>query len=160
MLGPRASRPLAALVSGALLLGACANSGGGGSGETVGALGGAAAGGLLGSQIGSGGGNIAATVAGVALGALAGRELGRRLSGTDQERASSAERAAVSRNEQVTWSSPNSGNRGTIEPTRSYTNSDGYLCREYTHTVYVEGERETAKGVACRQSDGTWKLVG
>jgi len=30
-------------------------------------------------------------------------------------------------------------------------------CRDYTHTVYIEGKPRTMKGTACRNPDGTWK---
>lgn len=141
------------------LLGGCAQ-GQGPSSETVGVLGGAAAGGVLGSQVGSGTGNVVATGVGAVLGALAGREIAKRLSNDEQERAATAERTAVARNEAITWNSPSSGNRGTIEPNRTYTNDQGRTCREYTHTVYAEGRAEKARGTACQQSDGTWSLVG
>ena len=52
---------------------------------------------------------------------------------------------------------PETGNRGTIEPTRTY--QSGQTCREYQHTVYVGGRAEQARGNACRQPDGTWRIV-
>jgi len=139
-------------------LGACAQ-GQGPSNETLGTLGGAAGGAILGSQIGGGSGKTAATAIGAVLGALAGREIARSMSEADQQRAYSAERTAVARNESITWNNPETGNRGTIEPVRTYTNDAGNLCREYTHSVYINGRPETARGTACRQDDGTWRLV-
>ncbi|MFC7331981.1 RT0821/Lpp0805 family surface protein [Rhodocista pekingensis] len=156
-----ARRTAAACAIAALLLAGCQQGTGGGiDRETVGTLGGAAGGALLGSQIGGGGGRTVATAVGAVLGALAGRELARNLGDQDKERAIAAEEAAVTRNEQITWNNPDTGNRGTIAPTRSYTNDAGNLCREYTHTVHVDGRAETARGTACRQDDGTWRLVG
>ncbi|MDK1375578.1 MULTISPECIES: hypothetical protein [unclassified Sinorhizobium] len=29
-------------------------------------------------------------------------------------------------------------------------------CRQYSHTVTVKGQQTTARGAACRNSDGTW----
>lgn len=152
-------RTAAAIMATAAMLGGCAQ-GQRPSNETIGTIGGAAAGGVLGSQIGSGSGNVAATAAGAVIGALAGRELAKRLSDRDRDRAATAERTAVARNEAITWSNPDTGNRGSIEPNRTYTNSRGQTCRDYTHTVYVEGKAETARGTACQQDDGTWSLVG
>lgn len=144
----------------ALGLAACeSGSGGGISGSTVGTLGGAAAGGLLGSQFGGGTGKLAATAVGTLLGALVGREAGRRLTENDGSRAATAERQALARNESISWNNPDSGTRGTIDPQRTYTNSNGQLCRDYSHTIFVDGRAEQATGTACRQSDGTWRLV-
>lgn len=142
----------------ALGLAAC-ESGSGVSGSTVGTLGGAAAGGLLGSQFGGGTGKLAATAVGTLLGALAGREAGRRLTENDGNRAATAERRALAQNETISWNNPESGTRGTIDPQRTYTNANGQLCRDYTHTIFVDGRAEQATGTACRQSDGNWRLV-
>lgn len=155
----RVLRTTAASLAMVAMLGACAQGQRPGN-ETLGTVGGAAAGGILGSQIGGGTGNVVATGVGAVLGALAGRELAKRLSSQDQERAATAERTAVARNESITWNNPDTGNRGTIEPNRTYTNSDGRTCRDYSHTVYVDGQPETARGTACQQADGTWTLVG
>jgi len=149
--------PIIALTC-AAFLGACAQDTGV-SNETLGTLGGAAGGAIIGSQIGSGSGRTAATAVGAVLGALAGRELAQRLSEDDRDRALNAEQSAVSRNESISWSNPETGNRGSIQPTRTYTADNGQLCRDYTHTVYVNGQAETARGTACQQEDGTWRLT-
>jgi surface antigen len=129
------------------------------TGQTVGTLGGAAAGGLLGSQIGGGSGKLAATAAGTLIGALAGNKLGGYLQGNDQRTATEAEQTAVSRGEPIQWTNSETGNRGTIEPTRTYKDQSGQTCREYQHTVYVGGRAEQARGNACLQPDGTWRIV-
>jgi len=143
----------------ALGLGACQQGQGGLNDETIGTLGGAGAGAILGSQFGGGTGNTVATAAGAVLGALAGRELARYLSEDDQQEALEAERTAVARNQPISWRNPSSGNQGTIEPVRTYRNDQGNLCRDYTHVITVDGRQETASGTACRQEDGTWRLV-
>ncbi|HYD31428.1 MAG TPA: RT0821/Lpp0805 family surface protein [Azospirillaceae bacterium] len=149
-------RKTAAAALMALSLGACQTQS---TGETIGTLGGAAGGALLGSQVGQGGGRIAATAIGTLAGAWAGRELARRMGAGDQQRVTSAEQTAVEQGETITWNNPETGNRGTVNPGDTYTNSAGQTCRRYTHTVYIEGRAETAQGTACRQSDGTWRLV-
>jgi surface antigen len=147
---------IAAFAALSLGLGACENMN---TGQTVGSLGGAAAGGLLGSQIGGGSGQLAATAVGTLVGALAGGKLGGYLQGNDQRTATEAEQTAVSQGEPIQWSSPETGNRGTIEPTRTYQDQTGQTCREYQHTVYVGGRAEQARGNACQQPDGTWRIV-
>lgn len=141
----------------ALSLGACQT--GMTTSETVGTVGGAAGGALIGSQFGSGTGQLAATALGTVVGAFAGREIARRLDSTSSTRAASAEREAVANNQTITWNNPQTGNQGSVRPVRTYQNSNGQTCRDYTHTINVEGKRETARGTACRQSDGTWQLV-
>ncbi|PWC37969.1 hypothetical protein TSO352_08575 [Azospirillum sp. TSO35-2] len=127
--------------------------------ETVGTLGGAVAGGLLGSRFGGGSGKLATTAIGTLLGAYAGQQLTRHFTAADQNRASDAEERAVTNNQTITWNNPESGNRGTIQPTRTYQSDNGQTCRDYQHSVVIDGRTEVARGTACRQPDGTWKLV-
>ncbi|CAO3420710.1 RT0821/Lpp0805 family surface protein [Azospirillum doebereinerae] len=158
MMRTKTIRALALGTTLALSVGACQTSTMSGS-ETVGTLGGAVAGGLLGSRFGGGAGKLATTAVGTLLGAYAGRELGRRFGDADQARASDAEERAVANNQTITWNNPQSGNGGAIEPIRTYQDSSGQTCRDYTHTVTIEGKKEVARGTACRQGDGNWKLV-
>ncbi len=36
---------------------------------------------------------------------------------------------------------------------------DTSFCREYTRQIVIDGEEQTAYGTACRQSDGTWRIL-
>ena len=38
--------------------------------------------------------------------------------------------------------------------------SNGLQCRPYTHTIYINGQPQVARGNACRNPDGTWTAVG
>ena len=58
-----------------------------------------------------------------------------------------------------TWKNPDSGASGTVTPTRTYQSTAGQPCREYQQTVTIGGKTETVTGQACRQADGTWKVV-
>jgi surface antigen len=58
-----------------------------------------------------------------------------------------------------TWRNPDSGHSGTITPTRTYEGASGQHCREFQQTVTVGGKTEEAYGTACRQPDGSWKIV-
>jgi surface antigen len=152
-------RAVALCLSLALPTAACQTSSMSGS-ETVGTLGGAVAGGLLGSRFGGGSGKLATTAIGTLLGAYAGRELGRRFGPADQAQASDAEERAVAANQTITWNNPQSGNSGSIQPTRTYQDqASGQTCRDYTHTVVIDGKTQAARGTACRQPDGTWRLA-
>jgi len=156
-------RTTAIAATAALSLAACQNPNGGIGGmntsETVGTLGGAVAGGLLGSRFGGGSGKLATTAIGTLLGAYAGQQLARHFSPADQNRASDAEERAVANNQTITWNNPESGNRGTIQPVKTYQDNNGQTCRDYNHTVVIDGKTEVARGTACRQPDGSWKLM-
>ena len=129
--------------------------------ETVGGLTGAALGGLLGAQFGSGSGQLVATGAGVLVGGLIGSEIGRSMDDVDRMRANEAVVRAQSApiGENIRWNNPDSGNYGTITPTRDGTSGSGQYCREFQQTITVGGQTEQAYGTACRQPDGSWRIV-
>jgi surface antigen len=58
----------------------------------------------------------------------------------------------------VAWRNPESGRYGNVVPGPVYQ-ENGVACREYTHTVYSEGNAQSERGAACRRSDGTWASV-
>jgi len=131
--------------------------------QTGGGLLGAGLGALIGSQVGSGKGQMAAIAVGALAGAWAGGEVGKSLDKADRAYAQrtaqdSLEYAQVG--QAKAWSNPDSGNSGTFTPTRTYRAVDGANCRDFETTIYVDGEKETGTGRACRQSDGTWQIVG
>ena len=129
--------------------------------QGVGAVTGAALGGLLGSQFGSGTGKLAATGAGVFLGALIGSEVGRSMDEVDRLKADQANYRAKTApiGETITWNNPDTGHRGTVTPVRDGTSSSGQYCREFQQTVTIGGETQSAYGTACRQPDGSWRVV-
>lgn len=150
---------VAAVSVSVLAAAACENAG---EKETLGTLGGAAVGGLAGAQIGSGSGQLIATAAGVLLGAFAGREIGKSLDKADKLYAERTANQAFEYNktgEESSWSNPDSGNAGTVTPTQTTYADSGEPCREFQQTVTIGGKTEQAYGTACRQADGSWKIV-
>lgn len=135
-----------------LALGAC-----GGPNQTAGTLAGGAAGGLLGAQFGKG----AAVGLGVLAGSLAGGSLGKSLDSADRMAALGAEQRAYGSpiGDTVTWVNPQSGNRGSVTPTRDGYSTGGSYCREFQQIITVGGEQKRGFGTACRQADGSWKIV-
>ena len=143
------------------LTAACAQNGQYGNKQVIGGLGGAALGGWAGSTIGGGKGQLAATAAGVLIGALIGSEIGRGLDDVDKLKAERAYTQATTApvGQEIAWSNPDTGNYGTVVPTREGTKqSTGEYCREFQQTVVVGGNQEQAYGVACRQPDGQWEI--
>lgn len=131
---------------------------GGGPREDMGTIVGAVAGGALGNQFGKGSGNVAATIAGVVVGGIIGSEIGRSLDEKDRKHASLAEFEALENGhsgEAREWRNPDSGHYGRIVPQRPYK-VGRHDCRDYTHTIYIDGEPEIMKGRACRNDDGSW----
>ena len=148
-------------VVGGLLAGAGCAEQGYGPKQSVGTLGGAALGGLLGAQFGSGTGKLATTAVGVLIGALAGSEIGRSLDRADQAYANRAVTQAHNAplGETITWNNPKSGNQGAVTPVRDGTSASGQYCREFQQSVTVAGKTQQGYGIACRQPDGTWRIV-
>jgi surface antigen len=146
----------------ALTLSGCSNDGRGGN-EVGGTLIGAAAGGLIGSQFGGrGGGSAAGAAIGTLLGAYVGNSIGRQMDEEDRRRMREAEMRAYSAplNEPIRWNNPNNGNSGYVTPIRDgHRPADNAYCREFQSEVVVGGQRQNAHGTACREPDGSWRIV-
>lgn len=109
-----------------------------------------------------GSGNFFAIAGGALAGAAIGSSIGRSLDRADRQ--------AMERNRQIalesypsgqtsTWYNPDSGNSGTYLPQPAYEDENGTYCREYQQTITIAGKTEKAYGKACRQPDGSWKIV-
>ena len=57
------------------------------------------------------------------------------------------------------WRNPESGAEGMVTPTRTYESAAAKWCREFEATVSVDDEQELAVGHACRERDGTWRII-
>src|SRR3974390_492276 len=150
-----------------LSLAACAGSPdamGPGPRENTGTRGGAGTGRLLGGAVAGGGaGNrLAGAAVGGLLGGLIGNRIGAALDDEDKQRAYAAQMDALERGQSgapVSWKNPDSGRYGTVVPAPAYQEA-GRNCRSYTHTIYIDGRPQTARGTACRNPDGTWATIG
>lgn len=131
--------------------------------EVAGTLLGAAVGGLIGSQIGSGTGNKVAIGAGVVAGGLIGNRIGRSLDCQDlayHEQTTHDSLEYQRTGTASTWRNPDTGHSGTVIPTKTYMVNNGETpCREFTQIVRSEEGVEEVKGTACRQDDGSWRIV-
>jgi len=128
------------------------------TGTLVGALTGAAVGSQFGGNVGS---RVAAGVAGAAIGGLIGNRIGAALDDADRERAYVAQMQALESGQSgapVNWRNPDSGRYGNVVPGPAYQQA-GNTCRSYTHTIYIDGRPQTARGTACRAPDGTWNPI-
>lgn len=124
------------------------------SGTFIGVL----AGGILGSTIGDGRGQLLAAFTGAVLGGLVGSSIGRDLDRYDELQA----QHVLEHNrtgDKAVWVNPDGGHEVSVTPTKTYTRANGQYCREYQTTVNVGGKVEQAYGTACRQPDGSWKII-
>ncbi len=128
----------------------------------VGTIAGAIGGGVIGHNIGGGSGKTVATIAGTLLGAAIGNSIGTSLDNADMAAYNDASHRALENapaGQALPWKNPESGNYGTITPSNYYTNDSGQYCREYNQTITIGGKKQSGHGTACRQPDGTWKIV-
>ena len=121
---------------------------------------------VLGAAAGAGiaaiaGGNPGAIVASAVGGGLVGGFVGKKLDDRDKRMASEAAQRAFENSrtgESAEWSNPDSGNSGTVTPTRTYQIANGQYCRQYTQEIMISGERHETHGTACRRADGSWEI--
>lgn len=98
-----------------------------------------------------------AVVEGAVIGGLIGGALGSSLDTEDRRRAYLAEVDALENGgpgAPRTWHGTTS--HGTVVPGPTYVTGAYPRCREYNHTIYIDGRPSTARGVACRSPDGNW----
>ena len=141
----------------AVVLAGCQN--GVGTKTAVGGLGGATVGGLLSAGLGA---SPAAIAGSVILGGLLGGAIGDRMDAADKRRANEAAAHALETapaGQTVAWKNPDNNHSGTFTPTRTYQVANGQYCREYQQTITIDGQPHQAYGTACRQSDGSWKVI-
>ena len=130
--------------------------------EVGGTAGGAFTGAFIGNLIGRSAGNrVAGTLIGAAVGGFLGNRIGAALDDEDKRRAYAAQMQALETGRSgapVAWRNPESGRYGNVVPGPA-TQIDGASCRQYTHTVYIDGRPQVERGTACRNPDGTWTVM-
>lgn len=143
---------LSATIAAALVLTGCQT-----TREQQGQVIGAIAGGVLGNQVGSGSGRTAATIAGTILGGYIGGNIGRKMDDGDRYQAAQVLESTPTY-QSSSWQNPDTRTRYSVTPTKTYY-ADERPCREYTTEAWIDGQRETLYGTACRQSDGSWQAA-
>ena len=132
--------------------------------QDSGVMTGALLGGVLGAAAGGrGAGNrLAGAAVGAVAGGLIGGAIGASMDEEDRRMAYAAEMQALESGAPgaaVGWRSQRTAYYGSVVP-GPYYESGGRRCRQFTHTVFVNGRPETARGTACRAPDGRWVAVG
>ncbi|MGE4371696.1 MAG: hypothetical protein AB7E29_02155 [Xanthobacter sp.] len=106
-----------------------------------------------------GAGQMPATPSTVSGGFLSGA-LGDGLDAADRQRGYDAELSALETGGPgypIGWKGE-SGARGTVIAGPAYRRPGFQNCRDYSHTIYVNGRPQLARGAACK-TDGQWKSV-
>jgi surface antigen len=117
---------------------------------------------VVGSQFGGGSGRIVGAMAGAVVGGIIGHDIGRKLDQRDRMLAQQAEWEALERGPSGRprrWQNPDNGRYGDFVPMEPYRRGN-VDCRDYTHTIYIDGRPQAMRGTACRNPDGTWRNVG
>ena len=115
-------------------------------------------GGTISSKYGNASGKVASSGTGPLLGAFIG---GAAIEPSDAAAAETAAKRAYAApvGDQVGWNNPATGHHGSLITTREGYNNAGQYCREFRQTVTTKNKTELAYGTACKQGDGTWKIV-
>lgn len=127
----------------------------------IGATTGAILGGLAGIPISNGTGKAIAITTGAVVGALFGGFVGSKLQNSDTVQSCSAlDKNATG--ETSCWYNSKTCTTYTITPTSGRRCINGNPnCRSYTSSTVTKcGKRYVARGVACRQPDGSWLACG
>ena len=134
-----------------LVLGGCATQ------QQNGTIIGGITGALIGSVIGDGSGQNVAIAAGAIAGSLIGSSIGQRFDEQDQSRIA----YSMERNQRSSWTNSTTGYRYTVMPSRTFApSSSNRQCREFTVDTEIGNRTESVYGTACRQDDGSWKIIG
>lgn len=119
-------------------------------------LAGAAAGGIIGGSLFHGSGSWMGAATGAIIGSVVGNQVGRYM---DRQDEMNMQRAitTVPVGQQATWTNDKQVTY-TVQPVKQYQ-QQGQYCREYRTSVKIDGQWKRAYGKACRQPDGSWKIV-
>lgn len=151
---------IAPLLISTIFLSSCAQKGQ--ENQTMGTIIGGAGGAALGSLFGKGKGRLVGVAVGAIAGGLIGSSIGRNMDETDKLKAQSTAQNSLEKsrtNTTSSWNNPDTGYSGTFTPQRTYQAPSGEYCREYQQTVTIGGKTQEGYGTACRQPDGSWKIV-
>ena len=126
--------------------------------EQTGTVLGGAVGTAAGSAVGKGGGRTVAIILGALVGSAVGASIGRSMD--EQDRIRTAQVMEYNPTGTTsTWTNPDTNSTYAVTPTNTYESAQG-PCREFTMKADVGGKPSDVYGTACRQPDGSWKIVG
>ncbi|MDX1580050.1 MAG: RT0821/Lpp0805 family surface protein [Alphaproteobacteria bacterium] len=137
---------------------ACENTG---DKEAIGTVLGAGVGAGLGAHA-KGDAKVPTMILGALIGGYIGNRIGNELDEADRlkHRETTYEALEYGRSyETEGWRNPDNNTAGRVTPQPAFENDAGQPCREFQQTIMVGGREEQGYGTACRQEDGSWKIV-
>ncbi|PSJ61652.1 hypothetical protein C7I85_09645 [Mesorhizobium soli] len=141
----------AALVVGLFAVSGCTTTG-------LGSSTGSALGGFAGGQASFGKTRVTSTIIAAMGGGLIGGSIGANLDDSERRSALEAEYRALEYTQSgqpVAWQGRQQGRSGQVVAAQPYR-VGSQDCRQYTQTVFIAGQSRSARGTACRNSDGSW----
>ena len=121
-------------------------------------VGGAAIGGLLGAAAFSGSSaQWVGIVGGALIGSVIGNQIGQYMDRQDQVNMQNAI-VHTPVGSEARWTNQKRKITYSVRPIKNYK-SKGRYCREYQTTVTINGKLQKGYGKACREPDGTWRIV-
>lgn len=125
--------------------------------EAIGTVLGGVVGGAVGSRIGQDQGNQkAGLVLGAIVGAVIGQSIGKQMDDADKQ--CTVQVLEQARNGQaVAWTNTQSGVAYRLTPIATFERN-GQMCRKYRSLITAGGRREQTNKLACRATDGTWRV--
>jgi surface antigen len=118
---------------------------------------GAAVGGAIGSRVGESTDRVVATAIGAVIGAVVGAQIGKVLD--EEDRACMGQALElVDGSRPVYWTNERTGVQYTVTPGRDVPGER--ICREFQLDAELNGKRDRSSQVACRGTDGTWRMAG
>lgn len=133
--------------------------------QQIGTIAGAAGGAVAGKAIGgSGTSGTVGLILGAVAGGYLGGEIGKRLSNRDRDQQAQATNRALENGGSQSWNNPESGARGDVTANSTFKSNvgstSGQTCRDFTSSASTsDGNSGSGRGTACKQPDGTWKIV-
>ncbi len=124
----------------------------------TGAAGGAAVGGIIAALASA---NPAWIAASVILGGVTGGALGNYLGEKDAKQYAQHHYQALdnlSAGQTSSWRDPQTGNYGSTTVHRTFTASDGALCKNFTESMHTSAKDVKETATACKASNGEWKV--
>lgn len=84
-------------------------------------------------------------------------QLAPQLDDAERQKALAAQTDAISSGSPRRWSG-RPGYYGYVEPGAASQTATG-TCRDYSHSISIDGRLQRGNGQACRQPNGTWEIV-
>jgi surface antigen len=144
------------------MLAACESDGYGSQNEAIGTVVGAGLGAALGAHA-RGDARAPTMILGALVGGAIGNRIGARMDEANRIRHERVSYQALEHGrsyETAGWYDPDRDVRGSFTPRPAYRDDRGFYCREFQQEIWIGGRREEGYGTACRQPDGSWRIMG